>query len=55
MFSAPAKSGETIRRVSEINPDESLQPKPDQWNDLAERYDYIRQHTEILKKLGIKE
>ena len=45
--------GMDIRRA--IDPDEALKPEPDHWTFLAERYDYIRQHNEILKKLRITE
>jgi hypothetical protein len=36
------------------HPNEALKPKPNQWTDLAARYDYLRQHNEILKRSGIK-
>lgn len=44
-----------IAAANREHPDEALKPEPDQWVDLAARYDYLRQHKEILKKLGIKE
>ena len=36
------------------HPGEALKPKPNQWTDLAARYDYLLQRNEILKKSGIK-
>jgi hypothetical protein len=58
-IAAGLNAGKDIRSaVAEANrqfPDEALQPLPDQWEDVAARYDYIRQHNELLLKLGIKE
>jgi hypothetical protein len=39
-----------IDAANREHPGEALLPKPDQWEDLAARYDYIRQHHEILKQ-----
>jgi hypothetical protein len=44
-----------IDAANREHPDEALKPEPDQWTDLAARYDYLRQHHEILKKSGMKE
>ena len=35
-------------------PEESLKPNADHWADLAARYDYLREHKAILKRLGMK-
>jgi len=32
-----------------------LKPGADQWSDLAARYNYIREHKVILKRLGMNE
>ena len=49
-------AGMDIRRAIEAAnqdyPEEALKPAPDQWTDLAGRYNYLRQHNEILKKLA---
>ena len=37
------------------HPDEALKPGPEHWDDLVIRYDYIRVHKGILKRLGMKE
>ena len=44
-----------IAAANRERPDEALKPKPNQWADLAVRYEYLLQHNEILKKSGIKE
>jgi hypothetical protein len=44
-----------IDAVNREHPDGAFKPKPNQWEDLAARYDYILQHNEFLKKSGIKE
>ncbi len=36
-------------------PEEALKPEPEHWNDLAARYDYLREHKVILRKLGMTE
>ncbi len=36
-------------------PEEALSPAPDHWNDLAARYEYIREHKVMLRKLGMSE
>jgi len=40
-----------IAAANQEHPDEALKPQPNQWADLVARYEYIRQHNEILKKL----
>jgi hypothetical protein len=56
---AHLNSGMDIRRaVAAANlehPDEALKPGPEHWDDLVIRYDYIRVHKGILKRLGMKE
>lgn len=42
-----------IAAANQEHPDEALNPQPNQWADLAARYDYLRQHDEILKRSGI--
>ncbi|MBN9692976.1 MAG: hypothetical protein J0M24_22260 [Verrucomicrobia bacterium] len=44
-----------IRAANQEFPGEALTPGPDHWTDLASRYEYIREHKGILKKLGVKE
>jgi hypothetical protein len=44
-----------IDAANKEHPDEALQPKPNQWENLAARYDYLLQHNEFLKQSGIKE
>jgi hypothetical protein len=36
-------------------PNEALRPGPGDWTDLEARYQYIREHKGILKRLGISE
>jgi hypothetical protein len=56
---AHLSSGMDIRRaVGAANlehPDEALKPGPEHWDELVIRYDYIRVHKGILKRLGMKE
>jgi hypothetical protein len=35
--------------------EETLKPNSDHWTDLAERYDYLKEHKAILNRLGMKE
>ena len=44
-----------IAAANREHPDEALRPKPNQWEDVAARYEYLLQHNEILKRSGIKE
>ena len=44
-----------IRAVNQEYPEEALKPGADQWSDLAARYNYIREHKTILKRLGMSE
>ncbi|SPE55736.1 hypothetical protein SBV1_230016 [Verrucomicrobia bacterium] len=44
-----------IQSANHEHPEEALNPLPDQWPDLASRYDYMVEHKAILEKLGIKE
>ena len=44
-----------IRAVNQEYPEEALKPGADQWSDLAARYNYIREHKTILKRLGMNE
>lgn len=56
---AHLSSGMDIKRAvgaaNREHPDEALKPGPEHWEDLASRYDYIREHKGILKRLGMKE
>jgi hypothetical protein len=36
-------------------PEETLRPGSDDWADLAARYQYLKEHKAILKRLGMKE
>ena len=44
-----------IQAANQQYPAEALEPSPDMWDDVAARYDYLKEHQAILKKLGIKE
>ena len=44
-----------IRAANQEHPDEALKPGSDDWADLTVRYEYIREHKGILKRLGMKE
>ncbi len=44
-----------IAAANERHPKEALQPGPDDWADLAARYQYIKEHKDILKRLGMRE
>jgi hypothetical protein len=44
-----------IRKANQEQPDEALKPDPGNWADLASRYEYIKEHKDILKTLGMKE
>ena len=44
-----------IAAANKQYPEEALQPDPEQWADLASRYQHIREHQAILKKLGMTE
>jgi len=41
-----------IRAANQEHRDEALKPGPEQWADLAARYEYILEHKAILKTLG---
>ncbi len=36
-------------------PSEALRPNDDQWDDVAARYDYMKEHKAILARLNINE
>jgi hypothetical protein len=44
-----------IDAANQEHPEEALKPEADHWEDLAARYEYITEHTTLLKRLGIKE
>jgi hypothetical protein len=44
-----------IRAANQEYPAEALKPGAEHWSDLAARYEYIREHKAILKRLGINE
>jgi len=56
---AHLNAGMDIRRAiagaNQKYPQEALRPDPDDWPDLAARYEYIEEHKAILKRLGLKE
>ena len=54
-LSAGMSIGKAIDAANRLYPEEALQPGPEHWDDLAARYDYIREHKAILKKLGMSE
>ena len=46
------------RAIADANqkyPKEALRPDSDDWADLAVRYQYIKEHKAILKRLGMRE
>jgi hypothetical protein len=51
-------AGMDIRRAigsaNQEHPDEALNPGTDQWSDVAARYEYLREHQAILRRLGMK-
>ena len=44
-----------IQAANREHPAEALQPGHADWADLAARYEYMTQHTAILKRLRMKE
>ena len=44
-----------IRTANQEHPTEALKPGPEDWEDLASRYEYIAEHKILLKKLGMRE
>jgi len=44
-----------IAAANERHPKEALRPGPDHWTDLAARYQYIKEHKDILKRLDMRE
>ena len=44
-----------IQAANQEYPEEALQPGPEHWTDLANRYEYLAEHKAMLKKLGVKE
>ena len=44
-----------IQTANQEHPAEALKPRPNQWPDIAARYDYIKEHKAIMAKLGMKE
>jgi hypothetical protein len=44
-----------IRAANLKYPKKSLKPNSDHWTDLAERYDYLKEHKAILERLGMEE
>ena len=56
---AHLSTGMDIRRAiaaaNQKYPEEALRPDPDDWADLAARYEYIEEHKVILKRLGLRE
>ena len=54
-LSAGMSIRKAIAAANRLYPEEALKPEPEHWDDLAARYDYIREHKAILKKLGMSE
>jgi len=56
---ANLSAGMNIKKAIAIanrkHPKEALLPKPEHWEDLANRYEYLREHKVILLKLGMTE
>jgi hypothetical protein len=44
-----------IAAANQKYPQEALRPDPNDWVDLAARYEYIVEHKAILKRLGLRE
>ena len=44
-----------IAAANRTYPDEALRPGAGDWADMEARYQYIREHETILKRLGISE
>ena len=44
-----------IAAANQKYPKEALRPNADDWADLAARYQYIKEHKDILKRLGMRE
>jgi hypothetical protein len=43
-----------IGSANQEHPDEALNPGADQWSDVAARYEYLKEHQVILRRLGMK-
>jgi hypothetical protein len=54
-LSARKSIKKAIAAANRQYPEEALNPGPEHWNDLAARYEYIREHKIILRKLGMSE
>lgn len=54
-LSAGMSIRKAIAAANKEHPKEALQPKVGHWEDLASRYEYLRQHKIILRKLGRSE
>jgi hypothetical protein len=44
-----------IAAANKQYPEEALQPSPEHWDDLRARYEYLREHKVILRRLGMPE
>jgi hypothetical protein len=44
-----------IRAANQEYPEEALQPGAGDWPDLAARFEYLKEHKAILKRVGMKE
>jgi len=44
-----------VRAANREHPGEALKPRADHWDALASRYEFIREHKSILKRLGLRE
>ncbi len=54
-LSAGMSIKKAIAAANRQYPEEALKPQPDHWDDLAARYEYMREHKIILRKLGMSE
>jgi hypothetical protein len=54
-FSTGMDIKRAIAAANQKYPKEALRPDPDDWADLAVRYQYIKEHKAILKRLGMRE
>ena len=54
-LSAGMSIRKAIAAANKEHPEEALQPGADDWSDVAARYEYLREHKVILRKLGRSE
>jgi hypothetical protein len=54
-LSSGASIQKAIQEANKDYPEEALKPQADRWEDVRLHYEYIMEHKNILKKLGMKE